>query len=48
MPLKSGSSKQTIRSNFNELKGSGYPVKQAYAIAMSNAKRKKQTAGMSK
>lgn len=37
MPLKKGSSKATISDNISELRHSGYPEKQAIAIAMSKA-----------
>lgn len=47
MPLSSGSSKEKISSNISELVHSGYPQKQAIAIAMdkagkSNKKKKKK------
>lgn len=48
MPLMRGSSKQVISSNIGELRKSGYPEKQAVAIAFSKAresskkKKKKQ------
>jgi hypothetical protein len=48
MPLEKGSGKKVVKRNFNELRGAGYPVKQAYAVAMKQAKMKKQTAGMQK
>jgi hypothetical protein len=37
MPLKRGSSKQTVSANIRELKASGRPQKQAVAIAMDKA-----------
>ena len=47
MPLKSGKSKATVSSNISELVHSGYPQRQAIAIAMHKAgkgrKRKHRT-----
>lgn len=37
MPLLRGSSKEVISENIRELKKSGYPHKQAIAIAMKKA-----------
>lgn len=42
MPLKSGNSKSTVSSNISELSHSGYPIKQAIAIAMSKAGKGKK------
>jgi hypothetical protein len=39
MPLKKGSSKETISKNIGELVRSGRPKKQAVAIAMDTARR---------
>ena len=41
MPLKKGKSKKVVSSNIRELRKSGYPQKQAVAIAL-NQKRKKR------
>lgn len=37
MPLKPGSSKKVVSQNISELRHSGYPPKQAVAIAMDKA-----------
>lgn len=39
MPLKKGSSKKTISLNIKELRHSGYPEKQAIAIAFSSSRK---------
>ena len=38
MPLKHGNTQKAISSNIKELRKSGYPEKQAVAIAMHTAK----------
>ena len=42
MPLKKGKSKKVVSQNIAELKGSGYPIKQAVAISMEKAGKKKK------
>lgn len=37
MPLKRGKSKKAVSSNIRELRHSGYPQRQAVAIAMKKA-----------
>ena len=39
MPLKRGSGRNVISSNIRELRHSGYPQRQAIAIAMNQSRR---------
>jgi len=41
MPLKEGSSAETVQSNISELAEAGYPLKQRVAIALAKANKLK-------
>ena len=42
MPLKKGKSKKAVSYNVEELKKSGYPQRQAVAIAMATARNQRK------
>jgi len=42
MPLKKGKSKKAVSYNVEELRRSGYPQKQAVAIAMATARNQRK------
>jgi len=42
MPLKKGKGKKTVSFNVEELRRSGYPQKQAVAIAMATARNQRK------
>lgn len=48
MPLKKGKSNKTKSSNIRELRKSGYPEKQAVAIALTKARGGKKKPGRKK
>ena len=48
MPLKKGKSRETVSSNIREMKGAGYPQKQAVAAALNTARRSGKAKGQRK
>jgi len=45
VPLKSGSSRETVSENIRELMHSGYPQRQAVAASLSSARKGKRGKG---
>jgi len=43
MPLKKGKGQQAVSSNIRRLRKEGYPIKQAIAIALDMAGKKKKS-----
>ena len=48
MPLKRGSSRETVSANIKEMKDAGYPQKQAVAAALNTAGKSNKGKGSKK
>jgi SOS response regulatory protein OraA/RecX len=43
MPLKKGSSKETVSQNIREMRKAGYPQKQAVAASLNQSRKSKRS-----